>query len=363
MRKIFSNKYFVAVILALTLIVIAALIKGVHDWRRFINTPLIPAAMSLDYQFPPKHTIKDLSHDLHASGYLSHPYKFITLAYVYGLNKKLRSGEYRFVAGTKPLQLLRQMAAGKVLIRHFLIVEGWNFPQVLAALKRAPQLQQHVNNLPTDQLMTQIAQINLHPEGLFFPATYSYTWGDSDATLLKWSYRLMQRRLNKEWQNRAHNLPYKTPYEALIVASMVEKETAISKERPIIAAVIINRLAKDMPLQIDPTVIYGLGAHYDGKLHKSDLQNNTPYNTYVNKGLPPTPIAMPSLDAIHAALHPAQTDVLYFVATAKGNNSHQFSQTYQQHKKAVNQYRTTAIPKVQHAPSHTTAKPLAKGKS
>ncbi|CAN5312371.1 endolytic transglycosylase MltG [soil metagenome] len=354
MRKTLSKKYLIATIIAL-LLIIAATIKGIYDWRRFINTPLIPAALYVDYQFYPKHTIKDLAKDLHALGYLNEPYKLIWLAHLYGFNKKLRTGEYRFNGGTKPLELLEKIISGKVLMRSFVIIEGWNFQQVLTALKHAPQLSQQISALSTPQIMNKIARVNIHPEGLFFPATYRYTWGDSDVGLLKWSYRLMQRRLNKEWQGRAHNLPYTSAYEALIAASLIEKETALSNERPLIAAVIINRLAKNMPLQIDPTIIYGLGLNYNGKLHKADLQSNTLYNTYLNKGLPPTPIAIPSLDSIHAALHPAKTDVLYFVAKAKGEAGHQFSQTYQQHERAVVEYKNALSPR-QNKPANVKAK-------
>jgi UPF0755 protein len=264
----------------------------------------------------------------------------ILLAYAQGSAKKLQAGEYLFAPGTTPRQLLAQIAAGKVISRRFTLVEGWTLKQTLAALKRDPHIVHTLDGVSATELMNRLGAPPGNPEGLLLPATYHYTLGTTDIALLKRAYRKMANILAEAWQQRAANLPYRTPYEALIAASLIEKETGQTSERPIISGVLLRRLTSHMPLQIDSTLIYGLNNndnHYSGKLDRGALKQDTLYNTYLHRGLPPTPIAMPSLPSIRAALHPDNSNFLYFVA--KGDGTHRFSVTLQAQNKAVNAYQ------------------------
>ncbi len=220
--------------------------------------------------------------------------------------------------------------------RKFTIVEGWTFSQTLKALQQAPMLTHRFTALTPGQVATALQLASASPEGLFYPSTYEYTYGMSDETLLKRAHLKMEEKLSHYWKLRSIGLSYKTPYQALIVASMIEKESSVISEKPMIASVILKRLAIRMPLQIDPTVIYGLGDLYDGRLNTAELRTDTPYNTYMHYGLPPTPICMPSESSIQAALNPAVSNALYYVATGKGG--HYFSATYQEHQQAVKRY-------------------------
>ena len=217
------------------------------------------------------------------------------------------------------------------------IVEGVTFQQILAELKQTDKLQQQLAQQTLPQILAAIG-ITEHSnaEGLLYPDTYMFSKGDTDVALLQQAKQSMDAVINAAWQTRAEGLPYQSPYDVLIAASLIEKESAVADERPLIASVLVNRLQANMPLQFDPTVIYGLGDAYTGKLTKADMRTDTPYNTYRHRGLPPTPIAMPSKDAINAAVHPAESDYLYFVA--KGDGSHVFSTNLQEHDKALRAY-------------------------
>lgn len=273
--------------------------------------------------------IEDLKH----LGLLPLPSVFRLYTYTQR-NAQLKTGEYFFAKGSSPIKIWRQVTRGKGLhYRSFTIVPGWSFQQLRQAISQTLGLYPTSAHLSDKQLMHRLGYPQLNPEGVFFPDTYRYTYGVSDLIILKQAIDLMQSKLNKAWQNRAAKLPYQSPYQALIAASIVEKEAYLDKERPLIASVLINRLRKDMLLQFDPTVIYGLGKQYEGKIYKIDLQADTPYNTYLHKGLPPTPIAMPSLASIEAALHPEKTTFLYFVA--RGDGGHRFSTSLPEHKVAV----------------------------
>lgn len=250
---------------------------------------------------------------------------------------QLKTGEYLFPKGSSVVSIWHQVTTGKGLLYHtFTIIPGWTFHQLRQSLAQHDNLRPLTANLTDQQIMAQLGSPNLHPEGQFFPESYYYTKDSPDLVILKRAFDYMQKRLQESWETRSPNLPYRNAYDALIVASMVEKEAYLNSERPLIASVIVNRLRKNMLLQIDPTVIYGMGDRYQGKIHRSDLQENTPYNTYVHIGLPPTPIAMPSAASIEAAVHPQQTDYLYFVVKEKG--SHQFSKTLTDHRVAVDAY-------------------------
>lgn len=253
------------------------------------------------------------------------------------LGHLIQAGEYQVPVGTTPRQLISRIQSGDVIKYAITLINGHTFNDFLAALRADPVLVQRLPDLNTAQILLAVGEQNGHPEGLFYPDTYHFQRGDSDLDILRRAHERMQTLLNDAWAQRAEDLPYQTPYEALIMASIVEKETAVGEERSRIAGVFVNRLKKKMRLQTDPTVIYGLGDQYKGNITKKHLQTYTPYNTYRINGLPPTPIANPALPAIEAALHPEATNALYFVA--KGDGSHHFSTTLQEHEKAVRQYQ------------------------
>lgn len=251
---------------------------------------------------------------------------------------KLKVGEYALDPGITPRTLLQNMRAGRIIQYRFTIVEGWNFRQLRAALDAATPLLHQTRQLDDAALMAAIGHAGQHPEGRFLPETYLYVRGDSDLDVLTRAYDAMARALAAAWADRAADLPLTTPDQALILASIVEKETGIAEERAQIAGVFIRRLRLGMKLQTDPTVIYGIGSAYDGNIRRRDLATDTPYNTYTRSGLTPTPIAMPGRDALQAALHPAPGDALYFVALGDGSGRHVFSATLAQHNAAVRQY-------------------------
>ena len=251
--------------------------------------------------------------------------------------RKLKTGEYELTPGLTLPEILALFVQGKTKQYVITFPEGWSFKELMQALEKNPNLEHTLNPLDVDAALSRLGPDIQHPEGLFFPDTYFFEKHTSDIDLLKRAYDKMQSVLNQEWQNKAENLPFKTPYEALIMASIVEKETGVAAERPLIAGVFIRRLENGMLLQTDPTVIYGMGATYQGNIGTNDLKTTTPYNTYIIKGLPPTPIAMPGRDAIIAALHPDSGNALYFVA--RGDGTHVFSATLTDHNLAVDSYQ------------------------
>ena len=260
------------------------------------------------------------------------------LARQLGAAGRLQVGEYALDPGTTPRLLLQRMRDGKVISHRFTIVEGWNIREVRAALARAKLLEQETAGLDDAALMKALGHAGQHPEGRFLPETYVFTRGDSDLDVLKRAYAAMQEALDAAWSSRASDLPLKSKDEALALASVVEKETGIAQERPAIAGVFVRRLRMGMKLQTDPTVIYGMGAAYSGNIRKSDLGNDTPYNTYTRTGLPPTPIAMPGVAALQAATHPAAGDALYFVALGDGSGRHAFTRSLAEHEAALRNY-------------------------
>jgi UPF0755 protein len=251
--------------------------------------------------------------------------------------KKLKTGEYELATGLTLPEILALFVQGKTKQYAITFPEGWNFKELTQALDNNPNLEHTLSPVDIDALMSRLGASIHHPEGVFFPDTYFFEKHTTDVALLKRAYDKMQSVLNQEWQNKADNLPFKTPYEALILASIVEKETGVVAERPLIAGVFIRRLQDGMLLQTDPTVIYGMGENYQGNISTNDLTAATPYNTYIIKGLPPTPIAMPGRDAIVAALHPDSGNALYFVA--RGDGTHEFSATLKDHNLAVNNFQ------------------------
>ncbi|KRG65454.1 aminodeoxychorismate lyase [Stenotrophomonas humi] len=251
---------------------------------------------------------------------------------------KLKVGEYALEPAPTPRELLRNMRQGKVLQYRVTIVEGWNIRQLRAAINRAQPLQHKTTDMSDSELMAALGFAEQHPEGRFLPETYIYQRGDSDLDVLKRAHAAMEKELAAAWASRADDLPLSSPYELLILASIIEKETGLASERPQIAGVFMRRLKMGMRLQTDPTVIYGIGSAYDGNIRKSHLTTDTPYNTYTRAGLTPTPIAMPGRDALQAAAHPAKGDALYFVAVGDGSGAHVFSASYSEHNAAVARY-------------------------
>lgn len=252
-------------------------------------------------------------------------------------NQPLHSGEYRLTPGLKVIDMLGLWRKGEVVQYSLTLVEGWSFRQVRAALAREARLEQNLDGLNDAEVMKRLGQPGLNPEGRFFPDTYRYVGGMSDLDLLKQAHARLETVLAEEWQERAEGLPYKEPYDALIMASIIEKETGVPEERSAIAGVFVRRLKMGMRLQTDPTVIFGMGERYNGKITRADLLDPTPYNTYAIDGMPPTPIALVGREAIHAALHPAAGKSLYFVA--RGDGSHVFSDTLKAHNRAVREYQ------------------------
>jgi len=246
---------------------------------------------------------------------------------------KLKTGEYELSTGLTLPEIIDQIAAGKTRQHSITFPEGWSFADILAELDKNPYIGHTIKDHSPEPLLAQIGINESKPEGLFFPDTYFFEKNMTDVSLLKRAYGKMQSVLQEEWPKRSAGLPLNSPYEALILASIIEKETGSKDERPLIAGVMIRRLQSDMPLQTDPTVIYGMGDNYHGNIAEPDLKKPTPYNTYLIKGLPPTPIAMPGRESIHAALHPDAGNSLYFVAT--GDGKHVFSSTLQDHNHAI----------------------------
>jgi UPF0755 protein len=249
----------------------------------------------------------------------------------------LHSGEYQLRPDMTARDLIGLWQRGEVVQHTLTIVEGWNFRQVRAALEALPTIQQTLDGVSDDEVMARLGHSGVHPEGRFFPDTYSFTRGVADTELLQRAFSRLEAVLDEEWQIRSEGLPYSDPYQALIMASIIEKETGVPAERGEIAGVFVRRLQRGMLLQTDPTVIYGMGERYQGRITRNDLRRPTPYNTYTNTGLPPTPIAMVGREAIHAALHPAEGQSLYFVA--RGDGSHVFSDSLSEHNRAVREYQ------------------------
>lgn len=250
---------------------------------------------------------------------------------------RIKAGEYEFVDGMSPRDMIGAMVSGDTKHWYVQFIEGWTFKDMRAALARAERLEKVTCQWTTEQIMAAVGAEGEHPEGRFFPDTYAFTSSESDLDLLKRAFNRMETVLAEEWAAREEGLPYDTPYEALIMASIVERETGAPHERDQVAGVFVRRLQKGMRLQTDPTVIYGMGDSYQGRIGRKDLRTYTPYNTYRINGLPPTPIALPGRESIHAALHPDKGDALYFVA--RGDGTHKFSRTLSEHQKAVREFQ------------------------
>lgn len=323
---------------ALALIIGPALYILYSDYRVFLDTPLGVPARGLTLEIKSGMSIADLARGLQrTSGLLrSAPYLEI-YARLNGLATRLKVGEYAIAPGMTPRHLMTQIVAGRVIQYSLTVVEGWTFRQLRQALATHPKIAQTLREASDTEIMARLGRPGEHPEGRFFPDTYYFPVGTTDASFLKRALTTMDQRLAEFWNRRSPNLPLNDPYQALILASLVEKETALATERAEVAGVLTRRLQNGMLLQTDPSIIYGLGQAFNGDLRKQDLNTDAPYNTYTRKGLPPTPIALPGAAALAAAVNPAPGDTLYFVATGQG--SHIFSKTLDAHNQAVRQHQ------------------------
>jgi UPF0755 protein len=289
------------------------------------------------FTLKPGSSLKSAAHQIQQAGGLNNEWLFVLLGR--GLRKaaQIKPGNYQLEHEITPMQLLNMISKGQVEQSSLTIIEGNTFKELRETLNDDPTLRHDSSALSDAEILKRIGASESAAEGLFFPDTYNFDKGSSDIMVLKRAYQLMQHNLQENWKKRDANLPFDTPYQALILASIVEKETGQPSDRPMIASVFVNRLRKHMRLQTDPTVIYGMGSKFDGNLRKRDLLRDAPYNTYTRDGLTPTPIALPGLAAIQAVLHPAPGKALYFVA--KGDGTSQFSSTLVEHNNAVNQYQ------------------------
>ena len=324
----------VARLLTWMLLIVCAL-GGAAAW--WLHQPLALAHEPLELEIEHGTTPRGVARAVVAAGVRVDAQLLYAWFRVSGQDRQIKAGNYEITAGTTPYSLLQKLARGEESLRALTLVEGWNWRQVRAALAREEALQPDSAALSDAALMQRLGRAGVPPEGRFFPDTYTYAKGSSDLAVLRRALHAMDRHLEAAWAQRASDSPLKSPEQALILASIVEKETGRASDRPLIAGVFTNRLRIGMLLQTDPTVIYGLGDQFDGNLRKRDLQTDTPWNTYTRAGLPPTPIAMPGKAALLAAVQPQATKALYFVA--KGDGSSHFSASLDEHNRAVNRYQ------------------------
>ena len=321
-------------LIILLALVVLLLVAGLGNYA---YRPLPLPAMPFEFELKQGGNLKSMSRQLRQAGLLENDITFIWLARLMGKSSQIKAGYYALEHPVTPLELLTILSKGEVIQRKLSIIEGWTFRQFRDALNANSDLKHTTLEMTDAEILHQIGATEKHPEGLFFPDTYRFAAGSRDIVIFKRAYQTMQQRLQAAWATREASLPLQTPYQALILASIVEKETGVADDRPMIAGVFVNRLKKNMRLQTDPTVIYGIGEKFDGNLRKRDLLTDTPYNTYTRRGLTPTPIALPGMEALQATLHPSKTDAIYFVA--RGDGSSHFSSSLKQHNRAVIQFQ------------------------
>ena len=318
------------------LVVLAAVAVGAYAlW--YIGSPVPIDKYPVEIEIPRGSGFRTAVEQLEKSGVRLRRHQFELLARSLGKVRNIKAGSYEILQPLTPVQLLDKITRGDVMQAEVRLIEGWTFAQFRAALDASPFLRHETQGLDDAQVLARLKVPETHPEGLFFPDTYLFGKGSSDLAVLRRAYRAMQRHLNEEWEAREENVAYRTPYEALIMASIIEKETGQAGERDLIGGVLVNRLRIGMRLQADPTIIYGLGANFDGNLKRSHLAEDGPYNTYTRAGLPPTPIAMPGLASVRAAIRPGKTDAFYYVS--KNDGSSHFSRTLEEHNRAVTRYQ------------------------
>ncbi len=313
----------------------AVIFASAFAW--YATAEISTAPLPLQFNIKPGSTLRAAALEMERAGALRRPALFVLLGRLLGEARNIKAGNYELSEPVTPYRLLQKIVQGDVTQATVRFVEGWTFRQLRKTLDEHPQVAHASRGLTDEEILQRLGIKESSPEGLFFPDTYHFAGSSSDLRILSRAYRLMQSHLDARWTARPPDSPLAAPYEALILASIVEKETGREEERPLVAAVLVNRLRKGMLLQADPTVIYGLGESFDGNLRKGDLLADTPYNTYTRAGLPPTPIAMPGLASLKAALNPPASDALYFVS--RGDGTSQFSSTLGEHERAVTKYQ------------------------
>jgi UPF0755 protein len=328
---------FLRVLAVLVLVAILAAAGGwfYFDWR--VKQPLALAADRLEVEIRPGSGVRNVVRQMVDGGVQLPAWLFEARARMQGKANALRAGTYEITRGMTTQQLLDKLVRGEVVLVEVRVLEGWTFRQIRKALAAASGLRQETASMSDEAILKAVGAVEPHPEGLFFPDTYQFAKGTSDLAVLRLAYASMQKQLAAAWQERAPGTPLKTPYQALILASIVEKETGRAEERALVSSVFLNRLRIGMLLQTDPTVIYGMGERFAGNIRKRDLLEDTPYNTYTRSGLPPTPIAMPGAASLRAAVAAPTTDALYFVS--RGDGTSHFSRTLEEHNRAVTKYQ------------------------
>ncbi|MGH8690338.1 MAG: endolytic transglycosylase MltG [Burkholderiales bacterium] len=321
-------------LLALVVLGIAAM-AGYAAW--FVGAPVAIRQYPVEVEIPRGAGFRTAMDQLDRSGVSIRRYEFELLARALGKVREIKAGSYEIATPVTPLQLLQKLSRGDVTQAEVRLIEGWTFAQFRAALDASPHLRHDSRGMDDSQILARLRAAETHPEGLFFPDTYLFGKGASDLAVLRRAYRAMARHMKEEWEGRDLAVPYRTPYEALIMASIIEKETGQAGERDLIGGVLVNRLRIGMRLQADPTLIYGLGATFDGNLKKNHLVDDSPYNTYTRVGLPPTPISMPGLASLRSAMRPGKTDAFYYVS--RNDGSSHFSRTLDEHNRAVTRYQ------------------------
>nr|WP_315463864.1 endolytic transglycosylase MltG [uncultured Rhodoferax sp.] len=322
-------RFLIALVLAL-----AALFAAGFAW---VHTPLAQNAASIDLNIEPGSSPREIARSVAAAGVKVQPDLLYWWFRISGKSRNMRAGSYELPEGTTPMALLQKLVQGDEALRSVTLVEGWTFRQARQALAKAEGLRPDSKTMSDESLMKALGRSGQHPEGRFFPDTYTYSKGSSDLAVLRRAMRSMDQHLEAVWKLRNPSLPLQTPDQALVLASIIEKETGRTADQGLISAVFNNRLQIGMRLQTDPTVIYGLGDRFDGNLRRADLQADSPYNTYTRNGLPPTPISLPGRSALLAALNPENSTALYFVA--RGDGSSHFSNTLDEHNRAVDKYQ------------------------
>jgi UPF0755 protein len=320
--------------------VVAVLAGAVFGWwsYQWLHTEIKSLQQQMTYEVPRGASLRSVARELHQRGILDQPQVWVGAARVMGKAGSLKAGEYALNPGLTPLQVLQVLSSGQVILHAITFVEGSTFADMLEQLKAHSAVLADYSMRDAETIMRAVGKADVHPEGQFFPDTYHFPRNTPDLEILKMASQRMSTELAKAWSNRAPELPLAGPYEALILASIVEKETALDRERPLVAGVFVERLRRGMRLQTDPTVIYGIGATYDGNIRRSDLLRDTPYNTYTRAGLTPTPIALPGLESLQAAVRPEMSGKIFFVATGEPDGSHYFSATLAEHDAAVRRY-------------------------
>ncbi|HEU4350425.1 MAG TPA: endolytic transglycosylase MltG [Burkholderiales bacterium] len=313
----------------------AAAAAGYGAW--YLGSPVRIAKYPVEVEIPRGAGFRTAMDQLEKSGIAIRRYEFELLARAQGKVRDIKAGSYEILQPVTPVELLQKLTRGDVTQAEIRLLEGWTFAQFRAVLDASPHLRHDTTGMSDADILARLNLTETHPEGLFFPDTYLFGKGASDLAVLRRSYGAMARHLKEEWEARDSTVPYRSPYEALIMASIIEKETGQAGERDMIGGVLVNRLRIGMRLQVDPTIIYGLGSAFDGNLKRNHLVEDGPYNTYMRAGLPPTPIAMPGLASLRASVRPGKTDAMYYVS--RNDGSSHFSRTLEEHNRAVARYQ------------------------